>query len=193
MVDLDFMNKKFFPIIILILAFTGFISTQIIWDLFQVSADQSSEDSNKNLLYEANLKNTSFKTIDSKTMTFLEIKSPFIILNFWASWCLPCLKEFPGLVQLHKKFGDQLFIIGINGDEDKPENAIKKIQEKYRLDFPQVIDAKSEISDKFLLTAYPFTVIYFKGKVIYVSLKTMDFMSHEIIKLFEDKIKEEKK
>jgi thiol-disulfide isomerase/thioredoxin len=183
------MKKKFFPIIILILAFSGFISTQIVWDIFQLNAEQSTEENNRYGVYESNLKSIPLKTIEGKSIDIPSLTSPIIILNFWASWCLPCLKEFPSLMQLKKKFEGQVSIIGINGDEDKPEEQIKKMSEKYQLEFFHVTDKDSSIGDKFLVTAYPFTVIYFKGKVIHFSQKTMDFMNTDLVKKIEELLK----
>jgi thiol-disulfide isomerase/thioredoxin len=40
-----------------------------------------------------------------------------VLVDFWASWCLPCAKSFPVLDELQKKYGDKLVIVAVNIDE----------------------------------------------------------------------------
>lgn len=45
------------------------------------------------------------------------LKGKVVLVDFWASWCLPCAKSFPVLDELQKKYGDRLLIIAVNVDE----------------------------------------------------------------------------
>lgn len=56
------------------------------------------------------------------------LKGKVVLVDFWASWCLPCAKSFPVLDELQKKYGDRLVIIGVNVDEKRSnmENFLKK-------------------------------------------------------------------
>ena len=50
------------------------------------------------------------------------LKGKIIIVDFWASWCLPCAESFPVLDELQKKYGDRgLVIIAVNEDEEKSD------------------------------------------------------------------------
>lgn len=51
-----------------------------------------------------------------------------VLVDFWASWCLPCAKSFPVLDELQKKYGDRLVIVAVNVDQKKAnmENFLKK-------------------------------------------------------------------
>jgi thiol-disulfide isomerase/thioredoxin len=55
------------------------------------------------------------------------LKGKIVILDFWASWCLPCAESFPALDELQKKYGDKLVVIGVNVDE-KASNMDKFLQ-----------------------------------------------------------------
>ena len=49
------------------------------------------------------------------------LKGKILIVNFWASWCEPCIEEVPSLVSLVKQLGGQVELIAISGDSDKAE------------------------------------------------------------------------
>lgn len=62
-----------------------------------------------------------------KTRQLYGFKGKFILLNFWASWCLPCKQEFPELLALAAAHPDKLVLIAISADEDE-KNAISFMQ-----------------------------------------------------------------
>ena len=169
--------KKILPILIVVLGFSGFLSVQLVWDKFHLNAQQIDQDKNKHQLFNTLFQEMKLTTFDQKKIEPKQLKTPLVLFNFWASWCLPCLKEFPSLVALQKKYGTKLTVIGFNGDEEHPSEHIKEISKNYKLDFAQVADPKSEISDKFLIVSYPYSIVYHKGKVIHIAHKVQDFMA----------------
>lgn len=81
-----------------------------------------------------------------------------LIVNFWATWCSPCIKEFPGLMSLRKDFPEEkLHIVGISVDYDvRPvEIFIKQKQ----VNFPIFLDDGS-ISSMMRIKNIPRTLIY---------------------------------
>lgn len=178
--------KKLIPILLFIMAFTGFLSTQILWDGYNLNAKQLEADKQKHAVYE-----TAFQTLKLTTSkkTTIELKndpSQIILLNFWASWCHPCLQEFPSLVQFQEKYKGKVKVVGINGDEEKPVEAINKTEAKYKLNFESVVDEDSTISNQFLINTYPVSIVFHKGKVIYVNKKIHNFMDPEFLKLIDE-------
>jgi thiol-disulfide isomerase/thioredoxin len=60
-----------------------------------------------------------------------------IFLNFWATWCPPCLKEIPEFIELQKAYGDQGFqIIGIAIDD---EDAVREYVEQVGMNYPSLV------------------------------------------------------
>jgi thiol-disulfide isomerase/thioredoxin len=173
--------KKFLPILLVVLSFSGFICVQILWNSRPSSASQMGQDKSKEQLYENLFKELKLTTTTNQTIELKSLKTPLVVVNFWASWCLPCLKEFPSLLEFQKKYGSRMTVIGINGDEETPLELVEKTSKKYGLAFPQVLDPKSEISDRFLITSYPYTVIYHHGKVVHISHKIQDFTDKDLI------------
>jgi thiol-disulfide isomerase/thioredoxin len=182
---MDKKNQKYIPILLFILAFTGFLSTQIIWDTFKLNAEQVDAGKQKHSVYETTFQSLNLTTTSKEIIELKNEKAPIVILNFWASWCLPCLKEFPSLVKFQQKFAGKVRVVGINGDEENTEENIKKTEAKYKLNFPSVADPESVISNKFLIATYPVSIVFAKGKVIYENKEIHDFMDPEFVALIE--------
>lgn len=175
--------KKFLPILILIGAFAGFLAIQAGFDLIQTSANQSSIIKDKTARNEQVLKELDVVTTKGKQLNFKTIKAPVVILNFWASWCIPCLREFPSLVKLRQTFSeDEVSIIGVNTDEEDQENAIKKTEKKYNLNFDIVAEKNGLISDKFLVSVIPVSIIFFNGQAHKQSTGAFDFTDEKLLK-----------
>lgn len=61
----------------------------------------------------------SFEDIHAQTHNIEDFKGRLILLNFWASWCPPCIKEFPHLIEIAEQFSDQITLIALSSDHDK--------------------------------------------------------------------------
>lgn len=89
-----------------------------------------------------------------------DFKGKVILLHFWASWCRPCLVEFPELVRLAAKNADKLVVLAVS--VDKSEVAIQKFTKSYTLpaNFYLIQDKDKAISSKLFQTFhYPETVL----------------------------------
>ena len=182
--------KKYFPIFAFIAVFTGFLAGQIFFYVFESSAGPSSAQKMQYSHYENLLKSSVFTTRDGKTIAGNAIEAPVVILNFWASWCKPCLEEFPSLSEFDQKYSDQqVQIIGINSDEESAAKDVIKTIKQFQLDFPNVEDKDGSWLEKFMITAIPVSIIFHQGKVVEISNGAKDFMSGEFIQKIETWIK----
>ena len=109
-----------------------------------------------------------FKTTDGKTLTSKELKGKLVLLDFWATWCGPCVQAAPHMVSLNEKFGDKGFvIIGISLDRDA--GALQQGIKKLNFTWPQVMDAGGQISGQFGVKGIPsMFLIGPESKVIWV-------------------------
>lgn len=139
---------------------------------------QAKDEKAEYALYEKNYKEVEMESITQKKFKMNQLGSKAVILNFWASWCIPCLEEIPSLIKLSSKYkSGEMSVVMVNTDEDEQAKKIAKIQKK--LQFPDsfiiVPDIKFKIADQFKFSALPVTVIYKEGKVFFFSNGPVDF------------------
>ena len=82
-----------------------------------------------------------------------------ILLNFWATWCPPCIKEIPDLQKLKKEFGSAIEILFISVDSNFEEAVPKFLKKNKLLNLRVFNDQKLIISKKFNIKIMPTTVI----------------------------------
>lgn len=76
--------------------------------------------------------------LDGKPRTLAEFQGKWVLLNFWASWCAPCMDELPHLVEAQSLYGARgLQIIGPALDE---ADAIKPMVARFRINYPVMAD-----------------------------------------------------
>lgn len=68
-----------------------------------------------------------------------QLKGKVVLINFWAPWCAPCIKEMPSFVELQEKYKDDFIIVGILYDKKSSQKEISDILEKFKVNFPITI------------------------------------------------------
>jgi peroxiredoxin len=87
-------------------------------------------------------------------LALYDTKGKLFLLNFWATWCAPCIEEMPALQSLHTKFKDRGFqVIGIAVD-DTEENVRETIQ-KFGITYPIIIDNKAQSKRQYQVKGFP--------------------------------------
>jgi thiol-disulfide isomerase/thioredoxin len=84
--------------------------------------------------------------LDGNPVALSDFKGKFVLLNLWATWCQPCIKEMPSLVDLQKKLGSALTVIAVSEDH-RGEVIVKLFVQKLGLDTLKIgLDPKSAAS-----------------------------------------------
>ncbi len=89
-------------------------------------------------------------------ITLSDLRGKVVLLNLWASWCLPCRAEAPALERAYQLYKDQgVIILGVNATyQDSEQNAAAFVQEN-GLTFPIVYDRDGAVSRRYALAALP--------------------------------------
>ena len=108
-------------------------------------------------------------TIDSvpKKKTLADYRGQVVMLNVWATWCLPCRVEMPSIEALHKDYGPKgLKIVAVSIDDPGTESTIRAFAKQYGLTFEILHDAQGKITGAYDISGYPETFIVGKDGVI---------------------------
>lgn len=102
------------------------------------------------------------------------------VVNFWASWCPPCVKEIPSLNRLKQKMAGKPFqLISINYAEDR--NTILNFMKKVKVEFPVLIDENGDFARKWNVIAFPSTfIIDPQGQIRYGVNAAVEWDTEEI-------------
>lgn len=105
------------------------------------------------------------KALDGNNLRLAEQRGDIMLINFWASWCGPCIQEMPALDKLAQKYqmlGVQVWGVNVENDSSAAKAYLSKVQ----VAFPILFDVDNSVSKDYRVEAMPTTVILDKdGKV----------------------------
>lgn len=98
---------------------------------------------------------------DGKKVTLEEYKGKIILLNFWATWCPPCIAEMPSLEKLYQANKDNDFVvIGVATQDSK--NDVQEFIDTSKISFPILLDPTGELTRKLEIGGFPETFLFDK-------------------------------
>ena len=116
-------------------------------------------------------------------------KGKVVVLNFFATWCVPCIQEIPGLVNLRRRYPvDKVAILGISLDEDPA--LVSPFVGKYGINYP-VKMASLDVLRMFSIRSVPHNTIYdTTGRLV---VNQPGLIAEEVFKEVIDQLLEQKK
>lgn len=112
-----------------------------------------------------------FTALDGKEIDLAKMTDKVVLVDFWATWCGPCVAEMPNVVAAYAKYKEKGFeVIGISLDEDK--GALEKFIADNKMPWPQYFDGKrweNELAQHFGISGIPATFLVGKGGKIVAS------------------------
>ena len=121
--------------------------------------------------------------------TLDDYKGEFVLLNFWATWCPPCLEEMPSMESAHQRFKDRGFtVVAISSDEEG-ESAVTPFIEKLGVTFPILLDPDKAVSTEYGAINLPLSfVLNREGQVVAGSIGGRDWASEEALSVLDELI-----
>ncbi|MFH1754844.1 MAG: TlpA disulfide reductase family protein, partial [Candidatus Latescibacterota bacterium] len=109
-----------------------------------------------------------------KTLSIEKFKGKVVLLDFWATWCKPCLEEMPNVKRIYKQYQTEGFeIIGISLDSNK--TALDSYIKKNDMNWPQFFDGggwNNALAKKYKIRSIPATYLLDRqGKIRYKSVR----------------------
>ena len=96
----------------------------------------------------------SLQDLSGNPVALESFRGKVVLLNFWASWCAPCISEIPDLQQLQEKLGPSGFVVlGVSvGDSVE---AVRDVVKRFGITYPIALDATGEIAEKYETSGLP--------------------------------------
>lgn len=121
-------------------------------------------------------------TTDSgKTVTRSDFGGKVLVLNFWASWCPPCVEETPSLEAFQKVMGPEgVVVLGVSIDAN--EKLYRQFKDRFRVTFPTARDPEANVSSSYGTFQIPETyIIDSSGKVREKIISSTNWMDPDLI------------
>jgi cytochrome c biogenesis protein CcmG, thiol:disulfide interchange protein DsbE len=115
-----------------------------------------------------------------------DFRGKVVVLNFWASWCGPCVEETPSLIALQQRIASRNgVVLGVSVDEDAA--AYEKFVTNQHLNFPTFRDPSKKIATDYGTSMWPETyIIDRKGVIVRKIIGPQDWNSPELLSYFDD-------
>lgn len=119
-----------------------------------------------------------------------DYKGKWVLLNFWATWCPPCVEEMPSMEDFSKKFKSKnMVVLGVSVDRGNPDK-VKKFVKQHGITFEIFHDPESSASNKYGVNSLPSTfVINPKGMIVSQAEGMREWNDPEIVTYFDDLMK----
>lgn len=126
--------------------------------------------------------------INNNSIQLSKLRGRYVLIQFWASWCIPCIEEIPYLKKINDRYNDSTLTI-ISFSIDQNAFAFKKAIEKHAMDWPQVYGDTRLYNSMAYLPIPQLYLIDPEGHTIYNSINLIDTDQTLLKKLISDRLK----
>ena len=136
-----------------------------------------------------NISDLKFKDDEGKEISFSDFQDKILLVNFWATWCAPCIKEMPSLDRLKKKINKNFDVIAISVDRDGVKKVKDFFNENKITNLEEYFDTKNSLAKEMNLIGLPTSFFinkkgdligYFQGDMEWDNDTVVEFINYLI-------------
>ena len=129
--------------------------------------------------------------MDGTTFKLSELTGKILVINFWASWCNPCVEEFPSMIKLVDRYHSGLTVVAVATDDDRKDiEAFLKVYHLPKPGFEVVWDKKKTVMNSYGIEKVPESFLVGKDfKLIRKVLGIENWYTNGAISYFADLIR----
>lgn len=126
-------------------------------------------------------KNIQTETLKMKPFNLASLRGKFVLLDFWGTWCGPCIELIPELVTLHEKYGDKVKFVSVAYDKKQNYKKLKKMVKSKHMNWIHLFtdeDIPDNISYQYEVACYPTSILIDpQGKIVFRGCGKQNFTS----------------
>lgn len=104
-------------------------------------------------------------SFDGESLGLSQFRGRPVFLNFWASWCIPCIEEAPDLRRTYERFRDsEIVMLGVNSQDFKSD--AERYVERHHLEYKNLRDPSGRISSSYGVRAFPESFFISRGGTV---------------------------
>ncbi|MCW8828320.1 MAG: TlpA family protein disulfide reductase, partial [Gammaproteobacteria bacterium] len=128
--------------------------------------------------------------IDGKEWDLRELRGEVVLLNFWATWCPPCVEEIPSLGRLSGRLGEKSFRV-VSVDVGQEEAEVRRFLKQVPAAFPVLLDPQGSVTEPWKIRAFPTSfLIDREGRMRYGYFGALEWDSDEVVAVIESVLEE---
>jgi len=109
--------------------------------------------------------NFELQNLDGQSISLSSLKGKPVLVNFWATWCSPCVSEMPYIQEIHEDWSDSgLMVLAINMGDSASE--VEQFLQEHDLSLPVLLDIKKVAAPKYGIRAIPTTFFIDKDGIV---------------------------
>ena len=106
-------------------------------------------------------------TLDGNKVTLSELRGQIVVVNFWATWCLPCRAETPALEKSYAQYKDSgVVILGVNLTNQDVVGEVESFVQEFRLTYPILLDRDGSVGNLYQIKGLPSTFFVNRAGII---------------------------
>ncbi|MET3730917.1 TlpA family protein disulfide reductase [Moheibacter stercoris] len=123
---------------------------------------------------------------DGNSVELSDLKGKVVFINFWATWCPPCIAEMPSIQKMYDKVRDDEEIVVLTVEVQGAKEKAMKFMERKNMDLP-VVYPNTAIPEEIFQGSLPTTVIFDKdGNIAHTTMGMADYSGQNILDFFEE-------
>lgn len=130
-----------------------------------------------------------FHRLNGTPISLSELRGTMVVLNFWGTWCVPCLQEIPELVRLSHQFTTQeLAVVGIAVDSGRPDD-IRTFMAEHGMDYQILIGDLGLVKSQFHVFGFPTSLLIDRKGMIrkrYFGPQSEEVLKHDVELLLQE-------
>lgn len=129
--------------------------------------------------------------LNGNPVRMADLRAKVVFLNFWATWCPPCIEEMPSMEKLHRSFQGKPFeVVAVSVDQGSVKS-VRAFVEKGKFTFRVLHDAKGQTEIPFGLRGLPMSyVIDHRGQMVAGAIGAQNWASEKALAYFDGLIRE---